>query len=46
MERPEETTARRVNLDADGTVSVEWQINLKPAFRVPRMSGAGSQAYR
>ena len=25
--------------------SLEWQLNLKPAFRVPRASGAGSPGY-
>src|ERR1700728_3091441 len=42
MEYGEETTARRVTLTADGLTSVEWQLSLKPALRVPRVSGAGS----
>jgi plastocyanin len=45
MERPEETTARRVTLSADGPAVVGWELALKPAFRVPRASGAGSPGY-
>ena len=45
MERGEETTARRVTLSADGSASAEWELALKPAFRIPRVSGAGSPSY-
>jgi hypothetical protein len=45
MERGEETTARRVTLNADGPTSVEWELSLKPALRVPRVSGAASAGY-
>jgi plastocyanin len=45
MEHGEETTARRVTLGADGPASIEWDLSLKPAFRVPRVSGAGSPGY-
>jgi plastocyanin len=45
MEYGEETTARRVTLTADGLTSVEWELSLKPALRVPRVSGAGSAGY-
>jgi plastocyanin len=45
MEKAEETTLRRVTLTADSPASLEWQLNLKPAFRVPRASGAGSPGY-
>jgi plastocyanin len=45
MEHGEETTARRVTLSADGSASLEWEIGLKPAFRVPRVSGAASPGY-
>jgi plastocyanin len=45
MERTEESTARRVSLIADSPASAEWRIELKPAIRVPRVSGASSPAY-
>jgi plastocyanin len=45
MELGEETTARRVTLNADGPTSVSWDIALKPALKVPRVSGAGSAGY-
>jgi plastocyanin len=45
MEHGEETTARRVTLNADGSANVEWELSLKPAFRIPRVSGAGSPSY-
>jgi plastocyanin len=45
MEHGEETTARRVTLNADGPASVEWELSLKPALRVPRVSGAASAGY-
>ncbi|HEY2145439.1 MAG TPA: hypothetical protein VGH12_05165 [Steroidobacteraceae bacterium] len=41
----EDTTNRRVTLNADDSTSAEWQLDLKPNFRVPRVSGAGSAAY-
>jgi plastocyanin len=45
MEHAEETTARRVTLNADAPTSIEWELNLKPTFRVPRVSGAASPGY-
>src|ERR1700722_5926961 len=45
MERGEETTARRVTLNDDSPSKVEWDLGLKPVFRVPRVSGAGSSTY-
>jgi plastocyanin len=45
MERAEETTAQRLTLAADSPTSAEWHVQLKPAFRVPRVSGASSPAY-
>ena len=44
MEHGEESTARRVTLSADAA-TLEWQLSLKPAFRVPRVSGGGSPGY-
>jgi plastocyanin len=45
MEQGEETTARRVTLNADGPTDVAWELGLKPALRVPRVSGAASAGY-
>ena len=45
MEQSEETTARRVTLNTDAPSSVEWDLNLKPQLRVPRISGAASPGY-
>ena len=45
MEHGEETTVRRVTLNADGPTSVAWDIALKPALKIPRVSGAGSPGY-
>jgi plastocyanin len=45
MEQGEETTARRVTLNVDGPTSVAWELGLKPALRVPRVSGSGSAGY-
>lgn len=45
MDRPEQSTARRITVGADGSAGAEWEINLKPAFRVPRVSGAASAGY-
>jgi plastocyanin len=45
MEQSEATTARRVTLNADAPSSVEWDLNLKPQLRVPRVSGAASPGY-
>lgn len=45
MEHGEETTTRQVTLNADSPTSVSWEVGLKPAYRVPRVSGAGSPGY-
>lgn len=45
MEHGEESTTRRVNLSADAPASVEWDVGLKPTFRVPRVSGAAPAGY-
>ena len=45
MDRAEETTRRQVAVGAEPVVSAEWQIGLKPMFRVPRVSGAASPSY-
>src|SRR5271155_1756352 len=41
----EEATSRRVTLSAGTPVNLEWQLTLKPTFRIPRVSGAGSPGY-
>jgi plastocyanin len=45
MEHSEETTARLVTVKAEGPVTLEWELSLKPSFRVPRVSGAASPGY-
>jgi plastocyanin len=45
MEHGEESTARQISLNADGPASATWELSLKPAFRVPRVSGASSPGY-
>jgi plastocyanin len=45
MEKPEDTTLRRVNLRADEQANLEWQLSVKPGLRVPRVSGAASPGY-
>ena len=45
MERTEEVTSRRVTVSAGTPVNLEWQLTLKPAFRIPRVSGAASPGY-
>jgi plastocyanin len=45
LEHGEETTVRRVTLSADAPTSIEWDLGLKPGFRVPRVSGAASPGY-
>jgi plastocyanin len=45
MAQGEETTARQVTLNVDGPTSVTWELGLKPALRVPRVSGAASAGY-
>jgi len=45
MEYGEETTTRRVTLNAGSPTSIEWELSMKPVFRIPRVSGAGSAGY-
>lgn len=46
MKGTEESTMRKVTLDAAQTVSMEWQLILKPVFRIPRGSFRPGAAYR
>jgi len=41
----EDTTNRRISVAAEDPTNAEWQLDLKPNFRVPRVSGAGSTSY-
>jgi plastocyanin len=45
MEHSEESTTRHVTLNADAPMKIEWDLALKQALRVPRVSGAGSPGY-
>jgi plastocyanin len=45
MDGTEEATSRRVTLSAGAPVNLEWQLTLKPTFRIPRVSGAASPGY-
>lgn len=45
MKGGEETTIRKVKLDAAEATNAEWQLTLKPVFRIPRTSGPGGAAY-
>ncbi len=45
MEDSEQSTSRQVTVNGDGVISVEWDLNLKPGFRVPRVSGSASSGY-
>jgi plastocyanin len=45
MDRTEEATSRHVTLSAGIPLNLEWQLTLKPTFRIPRVSGAASPGY-
>jgi plastocyanin len=45
MDGTEEATTRHVTLSAGTPVNLEWQLTLKPTFRIPRVSGAASPGY-
>lgn len=45
IEHADEAATRRVTLSAEGPTSIEWEIDLKPGFRIPRTSGAGAAGY-
>jgi plastocyanin len=45
MDHAEEATIQHIALAADTSTQVQWQIGLKPAIHVPRVSGAASAAY-
>ncbi len=45
MKGGEETTLRKFTLGAGGVENLEWQLTLKPVFRIPRASGSEGAAY-
>jgi plastocyanin len=45
MVQSEETTSRHVTLNADAPSTVDWDLNLKPTLRIPRVSGAAAAGY-
>jgi plastocyanin len=45
MQQAEQSTIKRLNVSADETASVEWQLAVKPSLRVPRVSGAANPGY-
>lgn len=45
MKGGEETTIRKITLDAGQVADLEWQLTLKPVFRIPRTSGSEGAAY-
>jgi hypothetical protein len=45
MDNAEETTTRLVTVKAEGPTTLEWELSLKPSFRVPRVSGAAAPGY-
>ena len=45
MEQSEEATTRHVTLSADVPGRLEWDLNLKPPLRIPRVSGSGAAGY-
>jgi plastocyanin len=47
MKGTEESTARKVTVgDAQPVNNLEWQITLKPVFKIPRASGGSGGGYR
>jgi plastocyanin len=45
MELSEEATAQRVMVNAEGAARAEWSLNLRPTFRVPRVSPNSGSGY-
>jgi len=46
MKGTEESTVRKLTLDAHQAANMEWQLPLKPVFKIPRASGSSGAAYR
>jgi plastocyanin len=45
MVQTEAATVRQAQLTDERPAALEWQLPLKPAYRIPRVSGGGSQGY-
>ncbi|MBI5891004.1 MAG: methylamine utilization protein [Nitrosomonadales bacterium] len=45
MKGSEESTSRKATVDATAVTTMEWQLTLKPVFRIPRVSGGAGSAY-
>lgn len=45
MKGGEEATMRKITLDETVVMSLEWQLTLKPVFRIPRVSGSEGTGY-
>jgi len=46
MKGTEESTVRKMTMEVAQAANMEWQLALKPVFRIPRFSGSGGGAYR
>jgi hypothetical protein len=46
MKGTEESTVRKVTLDETKAADMEWQLPLKPVFKIPRASVKTGAAYR
>jgi hypothetical protein len=46
MKGTEESTILKVTLDAVQVANMEWQLTLKPVFKIPRASVRAGAAYR
>ncbi len=46
MKATEQSTLRTVTLEAAKDADMEWQLAVKPVFKIPRASGSSSAAYR
>jgi plastocyanin len=45
MEQAQESMVKRMSVSAGDAANVEWQLAVKAAFRVPRVSGAANPGY-
>lgn len=46
IKETEESTTRKVTLNTNQAEKIEWQLTLKPQFKIPRAAGSSSAAYR
>jgi hypothetical protein len=45
MAQSEAATAKHIAVGADAPAKLDWQLEIKPSYRVPRVSGSGSPGY-